>query len=152
MRSQASLRNRARQVFLLVSAYALMAVGAPLAGAVTQPCPMHEHGAGAPAAQTALPAAHDAMPPCHQAALDAQAAEAAKVPGAGDHHAPAQGSGDCCQSSPGHHCSCNFAAAAALPTLALAFAPAPTPVFSARWSTTARNAEPPGNLLRPPIR
>ncbi len=63
MRSRTSLRNRARQVVLLVSAYALMAVGAPLAGALGQPCPMDERDADAAAmAGSAMHAAPAALP------------------------------------------------------------------------------------------
>jgi hypothetical protein len=153
MRLRNPLRSRARQVFLLVASYALMTVGAPLAGAGMPACPIHDRAAG-------MQVASAPVAPCHEAGMatraDAAAAQAsdsatqAHVPAA--QHAPAKSAGNCCPASLDHQCGCTFGAAAALPTLALAFSHDATPVFSARWTTTARDAEPPSRLLRPPIR
>jgi hypothetical protein len=157
LRLRALIRNRPRQVFLLVAAYALMSLGAPLAGAGI-PCAGHEHEASAAAlpaasatqvasAAQASPGPEAApLPHCHEAAPSAQAEQTPAPP------APAHNDGGCCQHSSPHHCGCTLAVGAALPTQPLALSPDSTPAFAAGWTTKARLAEPPSRLLRPPIR
>jgi len=139
------IRNRFRPVFLLVAAYALMTLGAPLVGAGIR-CAGRAPATTA-TATPAVPATRAmSMPGCHEAAAALQADAAPTAQARADHR------GDCCQPSFDHHCGCTLAVGVALPAPPCALSREATPVFAAAWTSTACLAEPTSRLLRPPIR